>query len=149
MILGQGHQLSELQALAKRLGVSDRVSLPGFVDNPYAYLSRAALFVLSSLWEGSPNVVTESLALGTPVVATDCKSGPNEITQQGKYGRLVPVGDEQALAEAILETLSAPPDGEWLKSAVQEYTMEKSAASYLQAMNLPPPHLNNRGSENA
>ncbi len=137
MILGQGHQHDELMGLAKSLGVADRVELPGFVDNPYAYLSRAALFVLSSLWEGSPNVVTESLALGTPVVATDCRSGPNEITQQGKYGRLVPVGDVPALADAILETLATPPESEWLKGAVQEYTMEKSAARYLEALGLP------------
>ncbi len=136
MILGQGHQHDELIGLAKSLGVADRVALPGFVDNPYAYLSRAALFVLSSLWEGSPNVVTESLALGTPVVATDCRSGPNEITQQGRYGQLVPVGDVPALADAILETLANPPESEWLKGAVQEYTMEKSAARYLEALGL-------------
>ncbi len=139
MILGQGHQHDDLLALARELGVADRVELPGFIDNPYAYLSRAALFVLSSLWEGSPNVVTESLALGTPVVATDCRSGPNEITQQGKYGRLVPVGDAQALTRAILDTLTEPPDREWLKGAVQEYTMEKSAMTYLEAMGLPLP----------
>ncbi|MET0091768.1 MAG: glycosyltransferase [Candidatus Thiodiazotropha sp.] len=137
MILGQGHQHDELLNLAKSLGAADRVELPGFVENPYAYLSRAALFVLSSLWEGSPNVVTESLALGTPVVATDCRSGPNEITQQGKYGKLVPVGDVPAMANAILETLADPPDSEWLKGAVQEYTMEKSAARYLEALGLP------------
>jgi glycosyltransferase involved in cell wall biosynthesis len=141
IIFGQGHQHKELLTLAKSLGVSERVSLPGFVDNPYAYLSRAALFVLSSLWEGSPNVLTESLALGTPVVATDCRSGPNEITQQGKYGRLVPVGDVEALAAAIIETLAHPPKGEWLKSAVQEYTMEKSAASYLRALGLQQPNV--------
>ncbi len=139
MILGQGHQHDELLTLARELGIAERVALPGFVDNPYAYLSRAALFVLSSLWEGSPNVVTESLALGTPVVATDCRSGPNEITQQGKYGRLVPVGDVEALTRAILDTLADPPDSEWLKGAVQEYTMEKSAATYLEAMGLPLP----------
>ncbi len=138
MILGQGHQHDELIGLAKSLGVADRVELPGFVDNPYAYLSRAALFVLSSLWEGSPNVLTESLALGTPVVATDCRSGPNEITQQGKYGKLVAVGDVEALASAIVETLAQPPQAEWLKSAVQEYTMEKSAARYLEALGLQP-----------
>jgi len=136
VILGQGHLHQSLLDLAQELGVQDRVALPGFVDNPYAYLSRAAVFVLSSLWEGSPNVLTEALALGTPVVATDCRSGPGEITQNGKYGTLVPVGDVDALSQAILETLDNPPDSEWLKSAVQEYTMEKSAASYLEAMGL-------------
>jgi glycosyltransferase involved in cell wall biosynthesis len=136
MILGKGHLHDSLLELARELGISDRVALPGFMDNPYAYLSRAAMFVLSSLWEGSPNVLTEALALGTPVVATDCHSGPREITRNGKYGPLVPVGDVDALARAILATLENPPDGEWLKTAVQEYTMEKSAASYLSAMQL-------------
>jgi len=136
VILGQGHLHQSLLDLAQELGVQERVALPGFVDNPYAYLSRAAVFVLSSLWEGSPNVLTEALALGTPVVATDCHSGPAEITRNGKYGTLVPVGDVAALSRAILDTLDNPPDSEWLKAAVQEYTMEKSAASYLEAMGL-------------
>ncbi len=139
MILGRGHKQEELEKLAEQLGVADRVQLPGFIANPYAYLSRASLFVLSSLWEGSPNVLTESLALGTPVVATDCPSGPYEITQAGKFGPLVPVGDVDALAQAIRETLDNPPDSEWLKSAVAEYTMERSARAYLQAMGLKLP----------
>ena len=139
MILGKGHLHDSLLEFARELGISDRVALPGFIDNPYAFLSRAAMFVLSSLWEGSPNVLTEALALGTPVVATDCHSGPREITRNGKYGHLVPVGDVDALARAILATLENPPDGEWLKTAVQEYTMEKSAASYLSAMHLDQP----------
>lgn len=136
MILGRGHKQAELEKLAEQLGVADRVALPGFVTNPYAYLSRAALFVLSSLWEGSPNVLTESLALGTPVVATDCPSGPYEITQAGKYGPLVPVGDVEALTRAIRETLDNPPASDWLKTAVEAYTMERSAKSYLDAMGL-------------
>jgi glycosyltransferase involved in cell wall biosynthesis len=139
MILGQGHLHKSLLDLAQELGVQDRVALPGFVDNPYPYLSRAAVFVLSSLWEGSPNVLTEALALGTPVVATNCRSGPAEITQNGKYGTLVPVGDVEALSQAILKTLDHPPDSDWLKTAVQEYTMEKSAATYLEAMGLDNP----------
>ncbi|MGD2138187.1 MAG: glycosyltransferase [Gammaproteobacteria bacterium] len=139
MILGKGRLHDSLNALARELGVGDRVALPGFVENPYAYLSRAAVFVLSSLWEGSPNVLTEALALGTPVVATDCRSGPVEITQQGKYGALVPVGDVDALSHAILQTLDNPPDGEWLKSAVREYTMHRSATAYLEAMGLGEP----------
>jgi glycosyltransferase involved in cell wall biosynthesis len=139
MILGSGHKQEELLKLADSLGVADRVQLPGFIDNPYAYLSRAALFVLSSLWEGSPNVLTESLALGIPVVATDCPSGPYEITQGGKYGQLVPVGDVAAMSRAIRETLDNPPDPTWLKTAVEEYTMERSAQSYLAVMGLELP----------
>lgn len=139
IILGQGHMRDALVNLARELGVSDRVSLAGFIDNPYTYLSRAALFVLSSLWEGSPNVLVESLALGTPVVATNCRSGPSEITQQGKYGRLVEVGDCEAMSRAMLATLDHPPDGAWLKTAVADYTMEVSASNYLKAMGLEQP----------
>lgn len=136
MILGQGRKRKELLELAQTLGIADRVELPGFVNNPYAYLSRAAVFVLSSLWEGSPNVLTEALAIGTPVVSTDCHSGPYEITQGGRYGQLVSVGDVDALSQAMLSTLANPPDPTWLKSAVTEYTMEKSARAYLEAMGL-------------
>jgi glycosyltransferase involved in cell wall biosynthesis len=136
MILGQGHMQKSLLGLARELGIADHVAMPGFVENPYAYLSRASLFVLSSVWEGSPNVLTEALALGTPVVATDCRCGPGEITQHGKYGALVPVGDADALGRAILKTLDAPRDAEWLKTAVQDYTMNKSAAAYIAAMGL-------------
>ena len=139
MILGKGHLHNALIELAQELGISDRVALPGFVDNPYAYLSRAKMFILSSLWEGSPNVLTEALALGTPVVATDCRCGPGEITQNGKYGALVPVGDVEGLSNAIIETLDNPQDGDWLKTAVQEYTMSKSAAAYIEAMGLGKP----------
>ena len=139
MILGRGHKHEELLKLADTLGISDRVLLPGFIENPFAYVSRCALFVLSSRWEGSPNVLTEALALGTPVVATNCRSGPYEITQAGQYGRLVPVGDVEAMSQAINETLDNPPDAEWLKSAVVEYTMERSARSYLAAMGLDLP----------
>lgn len=145
VILGKGHKLRELRALADSLGVGDRVDLPGFVENPYAYLSRASVFVLSSLWEGSPNVLSESLALGTPVVSTDCRSGPIEITQRGKYGKLVAVGDVDALGHAMLDTLRNPPDSDWLKTAVGEYRMEKSAKAYLVAMGLTQAEGEQRG----
>jgi len=136
MILGKGHLHDSLVDLARELGIQDQVAMPGFVHNPYAYLSRAAMFVLSSLWEGSPNVLTEALALGIPIVSTDCRCGPREITQNGKFGSLVPVADAEALSRAIRETLDNPPNGEWLKTATREYTMEKSAAAYLEAMGL-------------
>ncbi|MFM1892265.1 MAG: hypothetical protein RLZ44_1342, partial [Pseudomonadota bacterium] len=119
--------------------VADDVQLPGFAANPYAYLRRAALFALSSLWEGSPNVLTEALAVGTPVVATDCRSGPREILQGGRYGPLVPVGDVAALTRAMAETLDQPLPAETLKQATSEYTMEKSARRYLAAFGITPP----------
>ena len=124
IILGEGKDRGGLEHLAKRLSLSEQIAMPGFVENPYAYLKRAALFVLSSAWEGSPNALTEALALGVPVVATDCPSGPREILKDGAIGCLVPVGDPDALAAAMLATLSAPPDETLLKSAVREYTVE-------------------------
>jgi glycosyltransferase involved in cell wall biosynthesis len=87
MIIGEGHKRGELQTEARRLGIDDHFALPGFVHNAYAYMAKAALFVLSSNVEGSPNVLTEALACGTPVVATDCRSGPREILADGRYGR--------------------------------------------------------------
>lgn len=138
LILGQGRQRNKLLQLAADLDVKPDVDLPGFSHNPYAILSRSALFVLSSLWEGSPNVLTEALALGVPVVATDCPSGPIEITQKGKYGPLVPVGDVEAMAKAMLQMLDHPPDPAFLKQATLEYTMEKSARHYLRVFDIKP-----------
>ncbi|MBW2174070.1 MAG: glycosyltransferase, partial [Deltaproteobacteria bacterium] len=83
VIIGEGRDRPALERLAAGLGIEDDVDLPGFAENPYAYMSRAALFVLSSLWEGSPNVLTEALSLGVPVVSTDCPSGPSEILAGG------------------------------------------------------------------
>jgi glycosyltransferase involved in cell wall biosynthesis len=108
MILGEGTDRHELEALVRELGVTDDVALPGFVDNPYAYLARAAAFVLSSIYEGLPTVVIEALALGTPVVSTDCRTGPREILEDGQLGRLVPIRDSEALAAAIAATLDEP-----------------------------------------
>lgn len=135
-ILGDGRQYDELLTLAKELGVSDDVALPGFQRNPYAWLVRASLFVLSSAWEGSPNVLTEALALGVPVVATDCPSGPREILARGRYGRLVPVGDVEALARAMLETLARPLPSDTLREAARPYTLEASTQGYLEALGL-------------
>ena len=140
MILGEGRQRPALLALARELGVAgdDTLALPGFAANPYAYMSRADLFALSSAWEGSPNVLTEALALGVPAVATDCPSGPREVLRGGAVGPLVPVGDHRALARAMARTLAAPPPPEHLRAAVGEYTAEASAARYLDVLGLRP-----------
>lgn len=134
IILGRGRQEAQLRELATALAVADRVDFPGFSDNPYAYMARAGLFVLSSRWEGSPNVLTEAMALGTPVVSTDCPSGPREILAEGRHGPLVPVGDWQGLAAAMRRVLDAPADSDSLREAVREYTAEKSAARYLEIL---------------
>jgi glycosyltransferase involved in cell wall biosynthesis len=105
------------------------VGLPGFVDNPYAYMSRASLFVLSSRWEALPTVLIEALYCGAPLIATDCPGGTREILADGQYGQLVPVGDVAALAQAIETTLGCKPprpsDDSWrpfeLETAVSKY----------------------------
>ncbi|CAI8944847.1 glycosyltransferase [Methylocaldum szegediense] len=134
LILGEGRLRPDLEKLAARLGIADAVSLPGHVANPYAYMARSSLFVLSSAWEGSPNVLTEALALGTPVVSTDCPSGPREILRDGRFGPLVPVGDAERLAEAMLNMLQSPLDSRFLREASAEYTVERSAARYLDVL---------------
>lgn len=130
VIFGQGNWRSRLKALADRLGVSHRVNLAGFNPSPHACLSRADLFVLSSRREGSPNALTEALALGVPAVATDCPSGPREILQDGRFGSLVPVDDAASLAQAITEALSRQPDRDGLKNSVASYSQAHCAAEY-------------------
>jgi len=107
MILGEGEDRPILEELARQLGVEQDVSLPGFVMNPYPYMAHAALFVLSSRWEGLPTVLVEALYCGAPLIATDCPSGPREILRDGQYGQLVPVGDDIFLARAIETTLDS------------------------------------------
>ena len=134
MILGEGRDRAKLIELAHSLGVAEYVALPGFVVNPYPFLRRASLFVLSSLWEGSPTVLTEAMALGVPVVATDCPSGPREILQGGEIAPLVPMGDVEALAVAMLDTLDRRPDAAALQNAVVHYTVAASSRRYVEVL---------------
>jgi glycosyltransferase involved in cell wall biosynthesis len=136
VILGEGSHRPKLEKLALELGTADRVSLPGFVANPYPYMARAAALALTSRWEGMPVVILEALALGTPVAACDCPSGPREVLADGRYGPLVPVGDDAALADALEGLLRAPPDRALLRSAATPYTVAASAAAYLEALGL-------------
>lgn len=108
ILLGEGEERSHLQDLCRELGIEDHVDLHGFVDNPIKYMARSDVFVLSSVWEGFGIVVVEALASGAPVVSTCGDEGPGEILEDGRYGRLVPSGDDEALSEAILETLNHP-----------------------------------------
>ena len=136
-ILGGGRQNEReaLQTLAGRVGAT--VTLAGHVQNPYAYLARAAMLVMSSRWEGLPTVLVEALACGCPVVATDCPSGPREILEGGRYGRLVPVGDPEALAQAIVATLDAPPAPETLKRRAADFSMETAIDAYSALITTP------------
>lgn len=138
MLLGDGREREACRELARTLGVENDVALPGFVSNPSAYMAKAQLFVLSSRWEGSPNVLTEALALGVPVAATDCPSGPREILRDGEYGPLVAVGDSDALAAAMERVLDNPPPAAVLREAVAEFTLANSTDRYLRVL-LPDP----------
>jgi glycosyltransferase involved in cell wall biosynthesis len=131
VILGEGEDRAALLRLAAELGVDDALDMPGFVANVHAWMAHADLFVLSSAWEGSPNALTEALYLGAPVVSTDCRSGPREILDGGRVAPLVPVGDDAALARAIVNTLHTRPEPGTLQAAAAEYTLERSAARYL------------------
>jgi glycosyltransferase involved in cell wall biosynthesis len=136
VIFGEGPQRRRLLELAARLGVDDRFDLPGHTDNPFAHVARADLFLLSSRFEGSPNALTEALAVGTPAVATDCPSGPREILASGRYGRLVPVGDYRALAKAAGETLERPPAPALLAEAVARFDVTTTVDAYLRVLGL-------------
>ncbi len=130
VILGWGPDRPQLESLVKELGVQDDVDLPGYIENPYAYMRRAAVFALSSAWEGLPTVLIEAMAVGIPVVSTDCKSGPEEILDHGNYGILTSVGDSSALAEAVLAVLSGKVqavDPSWL----EQFTLESATQQYL------------------
>jgi glycosyltransferase involved in cell wall biosynthesis len=136
IILGKGRQREALLTLTRELGIADDVFLPGFVNNPYAFMHKADVFVLSSTCEGAPVVLMEALAVGVPVVSTDCPSGPSEILQNGRIGPLVPVGDSDALAAAVMQMLAHPPDMAQLQAAAQRYSIEESASRYLAALGL-------------
>lgn len=129
LILGNGSG-ERLAALAVEMGLSADVELHGYTSNPYAFMSRASLFVLSSSWEGFPTVLVEALACGSPAVATDCPSGPREILLDGDLGELVPVGDEQALAAAMMRALDAPPRREALMLRGRGFSVERAVDNY-------------------
>ena len=131
LILGEGEQRSTLEALIQKLGVESSVQLAGFVDNPFAYLKKAEVFVLSSESEGLPSVLIEALSVGTSVVSTDCPCGPSEILEQGRYGKLVPVGDVNALAQSILSVLSTPSKPEHMIERAEQYSLKNVTDSYL------------------
>jgi glycosyltransferase involved in cell wall biosynthesis len=133
VILGEGEARSQLEALIAELGLQNDVSLPGFVENPIAYMRRSAVFVLSSAWEGLPNVLIQAMACGSPVVSTDCPSGPNEILENGRWGRLVPVGDVVALADAMAAVLDERTHPA-VASRASEFSVDRAVDAYLRVM---------------
>ncbi len=137
MILGEGSERAGLESLVENLGLQGEVGMPGFKDNPYVYMSRSAVFVLSSVAEGLGRVSIEALALGTPVVSTDCPSGPSEILEGGAFGRLVPVGDADALAVAILETMAEDSGANERRARARDFSIDASVDRYLEVMGIP------------
>lgn len=135
VILGEGQRRPELRRLVAQLGLDDHVLLPGFVKDPWAWMRRAAVFALSSRWEGLPNVLLEAMACGTPVVSTNCPSGPAEILEDGRWGRLVPVDDPAAMARAILETLNDPQNPPVVKRAA-DFDLKSAADRYLEILGI-------------
>lgn len=131
VILGEGEERSNLESLIDKLGIAEDVLLPGFVQNPYKYMKQADVVVLSSAWEGFGNVLVEAMATGTPVVSTDCPCGPAEILVDGKYGKLVSVGDIEGMAKAITETLQSNSDQEQLHSRAMEFSSQIAVSEYL------------------
>lgn len=130
IILGEGSLRRELEALIYSLGLDSQISMPGFSQNPRHYMRHAALVALSSDFEGFGNILVESLAVGTPVISTDCPSGPREILDDGRYGFLVPVRDPAALAAGILDTLKNPLAKDSLKQGAERFTIGRIAKNY-------------------
>ncbi|OUJ19310.1 Glycosyltransferase, RfaG family [Methanonatronarchaeum thermophilum] len=125
LILGEGEKRKELENLIQKLNLDKYVDMPGYAENPYKYMKNSTVFVLSSRWEGLPNVLIEAMATGTPVVSTDCLSGPSEILKNGEYGELVPVGDSEKLAKAILSTLENPTEEQKLIRRSNDFNAKK------------------------
>lgn len=142
LILGEGAERARLETLIDELGLRGSVELPGFEAHPAPFFARADVFVLSSTCEGFGNVIVEALEQGCPVVSTDCPSGPREILAGGAYGRLTPVADAPALAEAIGGSLQSTPDCAALKARAQDYSVHAIARRYLELL---LPDANARG----
>ncbi|MEO7821050.1 MAG: glycosyltransferase [Sphingomicrobium sp.] len=125
IILGDGPSRGELEAQIARLGLGERIKMPGFVHHPINYFARADVFALSSHVEGLPNVLVEAMIAGCTPVATDCPTGPREVLDGGRFGYLVPVGDTSAMSAAIEQALDHPLAPELLAEAVRPF--EESA----------------------
>jgi glycosyltransferase involved in cell wall biosynthesis len=134
IVLGEGRERPQLIGLSRGLGIAADVELPGFVDNPFSYLKRAAVFVLSSRWEGMPTALLQAMALDTAVVSTDCPGGSREVLQHGRLGHLVAPGDVDALAQAIEAAVDAGPRpgaGEYVRRL---YGASEGATRYLELL---------------
>jgi len=134
VILGEGSERAFLERLADELGIKEDVWMPGFVDNPYKFIQRCSVLALSSRWEGLPLTLIEGMALGVPLVSTDCPSGPRELLEDGKWGTLVPVGDSASLAQALREALDAPKVAS--PQALERFDVDRTVSQYLTVLGL-------------
>lgn len=132
IVLGEGGERKNLQALALSLGLADKIEMLGFESNPYKYMSIASCFVLTSRSEGFANVLVEAMAIGTPIIATNCPHGPKEILGNGKWGKLVPVGDYISLSKGIDEILDeSHPSSETNREAhLQKFKIDSIIQKY-------------------
>ena len=130
IVLGEGALRKSLLSFAQKLRISQNVDFPGFVENPYAFLAKADLFVLSSRHEALPTVLIEAMACGCPVVSTDCPYGPREILENGRLGALVPVGDPEALAAAMARALEKSPQRAALRKRASFFSTERAVDQY-------------------
>ncbi|MEM5512862.1 glycosyltransferase [Pseudoalteromonas sp. AS84] len=135
IILGGGDLLDELQNEVNNIALAEYIDLVGFVDNPYKYVSRADLFVMSSLWEGLPNAMIEAMALGKQVVSTDCIAGPREILEDEKFGTLVPIKNTAAFAEGIKKELSTQRNIQLIKNRGWQFSVSNAAKNYIKLFN--------------
>ena len=142
IILGEGSMRKDTEQLVADLNLTAKVHLPGYSSDPYQYLHQSDLFVLSADYEGFGNVLVEALECGLPVVSTDCKGGPREILDNGRYGELVPTGDPSALARAMAKAINNPPLPSIQNERAQFFTVEKSARSYYDLFGLVPTAVN-------
>lgn len=136
LIIGEGPCRQELEKKARHLRLEKDVAFLGWVDNPYAYMARAQVFAHSPQWEAFGNVLAEALALGLPVVATDCPGAPREILGNGRYGELVPVGDMQALVQALGSLLKKPPISTYQRAGAERFEAAEIAKQYVSLLRL-------------
>jgi glycosyltransferase involved in cell wall biosynthesis len=129
LILGEGPLRPQLVRTADELGVAADLDLPGFDPNPFRYMAHAGVFVLSSDYEGLPGVLIQAMASGAPVVSTDCPFGPREILRNGRYGRLVPTGNAEEMAGAIINALTMG-DGRVREAAWEPYSSQTALDAY-------------------
>lgn len=130
VIIGEGNERKNLEKTIKELEIENEVALIGFVQNPYPYMKNSDVFVLSSIWEGFGNVIVEAMATGTNVVSTNCQSGPSEILDNGKYGKLVEVGDYNQLSDSIIKMIEDPKSEKFIKERAYFFSVESTLNEY-------------------